>query len=540
MQCPVCQSPNAADRTTCASCGAKLPQTTGGESPAAGGTPAAISSAAGSAPTGAPTATRPATDGAVAGLGDRLIATLLDTVVLAAAFVVVGSWAAARWGGDTAQGFDLTGRPALVVMVLTGITGFLYYWLLEATTGATFGKAIVGLRVRTSGGDPIGTGAAFVRNVMRIIDGIAVYLVGYLVAIFSKRRQRLGDHLAHTIVVQGPSGGIPRAAGLAALMVTVVGAGIGAYAIRRSAAQSAMATAAGRSTAGPASPVQIVSDARMIASDEGTKPSSGEPSATNAAPSGGKLSLQHPQWLDHAGGSPRSGAYKPGDEVFGAYEVTGASRDAQQQIDVTLQVQAVDPGGTRLHEPWTLRVHEANPSNTPVTASVNLYLPPFVPPGAYAFQITAHDAVANENGEFRLPFTVDAPVLAPAEKLEVRDFQFATAADGPPLSPAVFHAGQTVYFAFRVFGVHFQNDRPDLHIDNALLSPSGATVLGKQDWLQAHDEALSYHPTTIFFPIGSYVTLPADLPKGTYTQQFTISDKVANTSIVHRATFDVQ
>ena len=48
---------------------------------------------------------------AVAPLGDRALAALVDTVALGGAFAVIGNWAAALWGGATSSGFEMTGTP---------------------------------------------------------------------------------------------------------------------------------------------------------------------------------------------------------------------------------------------------------------------------------------------------------------------------------------------------------------------------------------------------------------------------------------------
>jgi uncharacterized RDD family membrane protein YckC len=74
---------------------------------------------------------------------------------------------------------------------------------MEATLGATLGKLIVKLRVvEEVGGSPIGWRAAVVRNVLRIVDGILLYLVGFILVCTSKKRQRLGDKVAGTVVIR--------------------------------------------------------------------------------------------------------------------------------------------------------------------------------------------------------------------------------------------------------------------------------------------------------------------------------------------------
>ncbi|HEX9056770.1 MAG TPA: RDD family protein [Ktedonobacterales bacterium] len=78
-----------------------------------------------------------------------------------------------------------------------------YYIGLEALFGATVGKWLVNLRVTDLDGRRAGVGAIVVRNVMRLVDGLPVgFLVGGTAALSSPRRQRLGDRLAHTLVVR--------------------------------------------------------------------------------------------------------------------------------------------------------------------------------------------------------------------------------------------------------------------------------------------------------------------------------------------------
>ena len=131
--------------------------------------------------------------------GRRVVATLIDGFVLGA----INSAAVHTFGtGGGPSGFDLTtmsfgGSATLAAVVL------LYYTLLEGWTGRTVGKFITGIRVvdDRSGRAP-GILSAFVRTLLRLIDGIFGYLVGWLIVINSDRRRRLGDMAAKTLVVR--------------------------------------------------------------------------------------------------------------------------------------------------------------------------------------------------------------------------------------------------------------------------------------------------------------------------------------------------
>jgi uncharacterized RDD family membrane protein YckC len=169
----------------------------------------------------------------VAALGDRLIALILDTILLLAVFAAVGMWAGAKWGGITPSGFDLSGTGALVTLAVDVVVGFIYFWLCEGLLGLTLGKAIAGVRIINENGAPCGLGPSLIRNILRIIDGLFVCLVGYFIAIFSRFRQRLGDHLARTFVVEKEPRALYRALLVVLWILLVAGGFVGAYFIHR-------------------------------------------------------------------------------------------------------------------------------------------------------------------------------------------------------------------------------------------------------------------------------------------------------------------
>lgn len=80
---------------------------------------------------------------------------------------------------------------------------FAYYVLLEWKFGGTLGKMITGMRVVKATGESLDLKASLIRNVMRIVDFLPFfYLVGAISIWNSKTKQRIGDRLAKTAVVQ--------------------------------------------------------------------------------------------------------------------------------------------------------------------------------------------------------------------------------------------------------------------------------------------------------------------------------------------------
>ena len=238
MVCTSCGSSNPDTAIHCGSCGALL---SASAKPAAANPPPvahadAPSPPAVAAPPPAPAPAAPHTgvDRIVAGyrvaaLGDRLIAVILDTVLMLVLFGVVGMWAGSRWGGITTSGFDVAGTGAVVTLAIVVILGFIYPWLCEGLLGMTLGKAVAGVKVINEDGAPCGLGPSLIRNILRIIDALFLYLVGYFIAIFSRLRQRLGDHLARTYVVEKELGVLNRVLMVLLWIVLVAGGFVGVY-----------------------------------------------------------------------------------------------------------------------------------------------------------------------------------------------------------------------------------------------------------------------------------------------------------------------
>jgi uncharacterized RDD family membrane protein YckC len=102
------------------------------------------------------------------------------------------------WGQPTAGGAEFTGLPALLLML-----GAAAFWMVpEWLAGATFGKWSCDLRVVNMKGAKISFLQSLKRNMLRLVDLIGCYLVGFISAKLTPNRQRLGDLWAKTLVVR--------------------------------------------------------------------------------------------------------------------------------------------------------------------------------------------------------------------------------------------------------------------------------------------------------------------------------------------------
>lgn len=103
-------------------------------------------------------------------------------------------------GGETSEGvYGFLADTGLLAIAVVGIP---YFAIMEGRRGQTLGKMALGIRVVREDGGRVGAGAAALRTLMRGVDGLGLYLLGFVVALLSKKRRRLGDMAAKTLVVR--------------------------------------------------------------------------------------------------------------------------------------------------------------------------------------------------------------------------------------------------------------------------------------------------------------------------------------------------
>lgn len=142
---------------------------------------------------------------AYSGLGRRFVAHVFDGLMVLAAYLVIGSIVAMQTGGMTEDGFAMEGGPALIAMLATFVVTLAYFSILESSGGGrTLGKLVAGIRVVDISGGRCSFSQALIRNLLRLVDGFAFYLVGIVLVLMSDKNQRLGDRIGHTVVINVP------------------------------------------------------------------------------------------------------------------------------------------------------------------------------------------------------------------------------------------------------------------------------------------------------------------------------------------------
>jgi uncharacterized RDD family membrane protein YckC len=135
--------------------------------------------------------------------GRRILAIIVDGIIVALPTGLMGALLGVVSAGGGEVSASLEGVAGLFVALTSVVLYFGYYVLMEGYLGQTLGKMLLGIKViREDDGGVPGVKAAAIRTVLRIVDGLFSYLVGFIAVLASAKNQRLGDMAAHTLVVR--------------------------------------------------------------------------------------------------------------------------------------------------------------------------------------------------------------------------------------------------------------------------------------------------------------------------------------------------
>jgi uncharacterized RDD family membrane protein YckC len=129
--------------------------------------------------------------------GRRFVQYIIDIII----YGIVGgliSWALADRGTGAVH------TILVLVDVVVIIAWYLIYWayIPFRRDGQTLGMSVLGIRVISANGGPASFVQLAVRSILLILFGLVSVIVGFIVMMCSRYRQRTGDHMAHTMVVR--------------------------------------------------------------------------------------------------------------------------------------------------------------------------------------------------------------------------------------------------------------------------------------------------------------------------------------------------
>lgn len=150
----------------------------------------------------------------VAGIGNRFIAALIDSIFISLALFLlniilfVGLAVVGSNLPEQALDPDTPGWIEGFLIAIYALVNFLIFWgyyifFEYVWNGQTPGKRVVKIRVLRMDGNPVGFMEVVIRNLVRIVDFLpSGYGVGLVVMFVNGQSRRLGDFAAGTFVVR--------------------------------------------------------------------------------------------------------------------------------------------------------------------------------------------------------------------------------------------------------------------------------------------------------------------------------------------------
>lgn len=202
MFCVRCGTQNQAGAQYCSNCGNPL---AGQASPVAGE---------------GPVAQDPATSALqapfeYAGFWRRFVAYIIDSILIGIFWSPVQNLLMTRFGFDPAEIeamspeqfsnpealMELFSVVGLIALIGLGVQ-WLYFGLMESSAKqATVGKMALGMKVTDEYGERVTFARATGRYLAKFVSAI-IFMIGYIMAAFTERKQALHDKIAHTLVVR--------------------------------------------------------------------------------------------------------------------------------------------------------------------------------------------------------------------------------------------------------------------------------------------------------------------------------------------------
>jgi uncharacterized RDD family membrane protein YckC len=132
-----------------------------------------------------------------AGFWVRFVAVMVDGIILVIPAVIVQA--------VTAFSLMASKAPEILQTILPTVVYLIVYWayfvIMTNIKGATLGKMLVGITVRSENGNKLSIGQIILRETVGKLVSSIIFDIGFIIAAFTSNKQSLHDKIAHTVVV---------------------------------------------------------------------------------------------------------------------------------------------------------------------------------------------------------------------------------------------------------------------------------------------------------------------------------------------------
>ncbi len=133
-----------------------------------------------------------------AGFWIRFVALMVDSVILFLPSLIFSSFL-----GFITIALGLSGNMGFSIFqsFLSMILYWVYFILMTHYVGATLGKMLVGITVRSDVNGKLSLGRVILRETIGRLASVIIIFIGYIMVAFTPKKQALHDMIAHSVVI---------------------------------------------------------------------------------------------------------------------------------------------------------------------------------------------------------------------------------------------------------------------------------------------------------------------------------------------------
>ena len=251
------------------------------------------------------------------------------------------------------------------------------------------------------------------------------------------------------------------------------------------------------------------------------------PALLSAAPA---LEIVRPMISQMDGGTPEPSGFEhaAGETLWVMCRVAGYSKSEDEKVHLKFSVQAFDPKGIPLDEPYSNEMKvDVSPQDKEWLPKIatSVPIPPLAGPGTYKILVKVEDALAKTTAELPIPFKVRGHAIEPSDTLVVRNFHFFRDEEGTQaMVKPVYKPGDGVWAKFDIIGYKFgEKNKIDVSYVTSVIAPSGKVL-----WTQpeaATEASESFYPKT-YVPAAMGINLQKTIRPGEYIIAVAVKDAV--------------
>lgn len=291
------------------------------------------------------------------------------------------------------------------VLSLLPVIAFGYFMIFEMLTSSTPGKILLKRQSILENGEELDNSAAILRNLFRPLD----FPLAYLFITLSRRKQRLGDYVAETLVIKRE----PDKKSAIALGILFVSIVLLIFTASRNPDKKWFYGSLSKANPMSLSPVASlppsVAPSRIVA-PQSPKVSMPTRPRSDAKPQSSSSALKITDFYFSAGPDPTQirsdGSFRSGDLIFAFFKLTGFKRNTSGQVQLVEDIQIEAPNGELLIDKSNVVEFSKNleASSSNILFANQVLLNSDAMSGSYKLIIIVRDMQSNTQGVFEKTF----------------------------------------------------------------------------------------------------------------------------------------